>query len=65
MGGYEPVKIACPGDLKSRVGQAIIIAKNRELTSLIINAPLWPLGQEKNKSFFPSGKGESRRGKGG
>ena len=27
LGRYEPVKIACPGDLKRRVGQAIIIAK--------------------------------------
>ena len=30
LGRYEPVKIACPGDLKRSVGQAIIIAKNRE-----------------------------------
>ena len=30
LGRYEPVKIACPGDLKRNVGQAIIIAKNRE-----------------------------------
>ena len=35
------MKIVCPGGLKRRVGQAIIIAKNRE--KLIDNKrPIWP-----------------------
>ena len=59
---YEGLlKVACLEGLKSQVGQAIMITKNREKNVLIINAPLSP----KKRTFFSFGKGESRRGKGG